>query len=456
MSDTKLPEQPSLEYLKKLAKDRLRELRRKNPQAKLTAAQLAVAREHGFPSWRALKAEVERRTSGDVGRFFEACASGDVPTLRTLLAGDPNLVRVANPRIQYGGWTGLHEAAKAGHLSVVRVLLEHGADPNAREAGDHTYPLHWAAAHRHLEIVRALLDAGGDVHGTGDDHELDVIGWGTFFHDPNGGAPGDKPEIAALLVERGARHHIFSAISVGDLNLVRSVVEANPKALDRRMSRFEKGATPLHFAVIRKRHDLLNLLIELGADLEAKDLNGLTVLETALLSGDREAADRLEAAGAKKPKGLFAEAVRSRMAGLADSVRRLSPMIFAPDVAAALEWYKSIGFKELARYGDDGLVNFGIIGFGKTDIMINMHGKRGNHDVTLWFETDRVDDMYSLLKRRQIEAGRFGAGQPNAIDFIEHINDAFYGARQFGIRDLNGYGLYFYKQLRKNSGAETV
>src|SRR5690242_17575801 len=140
MSDSKLPEQPSLEYLKKLAKDRLRALRRKSPQAKLTAAQLAVAREHGFPSWRALKAEVERRTSGDVGRFFEACATGDIPTVRTLLAGDPNLVRVANPRIQYGGWTGLHEAAKAGHLNVVRALLEHGADPNAREAGDHTYP----------------------------------------------------------------------------------------------------------------------------------------------------------------------------------------------------------------------------------------------------------------------------------------------------------------------------
>ena len=49
-----LPERPNLEYLKKLAKDRLPALRRANPAAKLADAQLAVAREHGFaPAARA-------------------------------------------------------------------------------------------------------------------------------------------------------------------------------------------------------------------------------------------------------------------------------------------------------------------------------------------------------------------------------------------------------------------
>ena len=62
MPSSGLPEHPSLEYLKKLAKERLEELRRADPAARLAAAQLAVAREHGFQSWRALKAEVDRRT----------------------------------------------------------------------------------------------------------------------------------------------------------------------------------------------------------------------------------------------------------------------------------------------------------------------------------------------------------------------------------------------------------
>jgi ankyrin repeat protein len=54
-----------------------------------------------------------------------------------------------------------------------------GADLNARDTGDNAYPLHFAAANGHLDVVRALLDAGGDVHGVGDVHEADVIGWVT-------------------------------------------------------------------------------------------------------------------------------------------------------------------------------------------------------------------------------------------------------------------------------------
>jgi ankyrin repeat protein len=273
MSDSKLPERASLEYLKKLAKDRLHELRQTDPHTKLAAALLAVARDHGFPSWRALKIEVEQRQTTTAAVFFDACAKGDIAVLRDLFAQDPSLVNLTNPAAQHSGWTGLHTAAQRGKLDVVRLLLQHGADPNAREAGDNTYPLHWAAAARHVETARALLDAGTDVHGFGDLHELDAIGWATFFHAPDG-APGDHPEVASLLLERGARHHIFSAISVGDLDLIQHVVEQNADALSRRMSRFEHGRTPLHLAIIRKRYDILDLLIELGADLEAEDANG--------------------------------------------------------------------------------------------------------------------------------------------------------------------------------------
>lgn len=66
MSNSQLPERASLEYLKKLAKDRLRELRRSDPEAKLATALLSVARDYGFPSWRALKDEVERRRADDL------------------------------------------------------------------------------------------------------------------------------------------------------------------------------------------------------------------------------------------------------------------------------------------------------------------------------------------------------------------------------------------------------
>jgi len=303
MSNSKLPARVSLEYLKKLAKDRLQGLRQADPHTKLATALLAVARDHGFSSWRALKAEVEQRQTENATLFIEACAKGDVEALRGLLANDPGLVRVGRPNSRYRGWTGLHAAAQAGHVDTVLVLLDHGADPNAREEGDNTYPLHWAAAQGHLEAVRALLDAGGDVHGFGDDHELDVIGWATFYYAPDR-AQGDNPEVVSLLVQRGAHHHIFSAISVGDLDLIRKLVEENPEVLDRRMSRFEQGQTPLHFAISRQRYDILDLLIELGADLEGEDKNSHTALAAAMLRGDREAMSRLHAAGAKQPKPI--------------------------------------------------------------------------------------------------------------------------------------------------------
>lgn len=151
MSNSQLPERASIEYLKKLAKDRLRELRQADPHAKLATALRAVAQDHGFSSWRALKAEVDRRHKKNTDAYFEACAKGNVDALRDMLAADPSLVRLSDPSAQHRGWTGLHAAARNGHVGVVRLLLDHGANPNAREAGDNTYPLHWAAANRQLD-----------------------------------------------------------------------------------------------------------------------------------------------------------------------------------------------------------------------------------------------------------------------------------------------------------------
>jgi ankyrin repeat protein len=161
----------------------------------------------------------------------------------------------------------LFEAAKAGDSGTVEALLRDGVDVNAREPEDHTYALHWAAAAGHLEIVRLLVDAGGDVHGDGDDHALGVIGWATCWEPA-------QPEIAEFLVSRGARHHIFSALALGLDDRVRAIVAEDPSALNRRMTRNEDHRLPLHFAVDRGRADMVELLIELGADPLGVDGNG--------------------------------------------------------------------------------------------------------------------------------------------------------------------------------------
>lgn len=332
------------------------------------------------------------------------------------------------------GWTDLHTAAKAGDLDAVRTLLAGGADPDAREAGDNTTPLHWAAAAKHVEIARALLDAGADVHGIGDVHELDVIGWATVYEQPDKNPAG----IASLLVERGARHHVFSAIALGDRDLIRRVVADDPKALDRRLSRFEHRQTPLHFAIDRKRYDMLDLLIELGADLEATDASGQTALAVALGRGDQDAVSRLKAAGASPPALIDPVAFKAGMAALATSTTKLVAGLNVTDVAATLDWYTSIGFTEVGRYEDGGVVNWGMVSFGSAEIMLGMMGTPGPKGVSVWLYTDAVDQLYTLLKARQLSDPQAG------IVFDEELYEPFYGGRQFSLRDPNGYGLVFY------------
>lgn len=451
MPSSDLPERASLEYLKKLAKEGLRELRRTDPRARLAAAQLAVARDYGFSSWRALKAVVDRRRSPTASAFFAACAAGDVEALGRLLDTDPDLVRARNEH----GATGLHVAVR--HPDAVGLLLARGADPNARDVGDNALPLHFAAGGAPLESVRALLNAGSDVQGAGDLHKMDVIGWATVFAEA-------RPDVVDLLVARGARHHVFSAIALGDVHLLRRVVANDPEALERRLSRFEQEQTALHYVIAPAdglvgglfrtgdHYRTLGTLIELGADLEARDAQGRTPLAVAMLRGDREAMRLLHAAGAKPPehREIRQEAPRD----LAASVRKLTPMLGVPDLEATVAWYRSIGFELAGSHGEGGKMDWASVRLGNAEIMFVPSSdpwRERTSALSLWLETDRIDDLYALLKERQLEYARAElAGEATttpALNFTADLYTAFYGQREFGIRDPNGLELMFAQPL---------
>lgn len=249
---------PNLEWLRKQAKRHLDELRKTDPQAKLADAQLAIARQNGFPSWRALKAHSDSLSVE--GQLFVAARRGDVQTLSGLLDQHPETLQARDEPYE---WTLLHAAAGEGQLAVVDLLLRRGLDPNAREKGDNTYAMHWAAAAGKLDVVRRLADAGGDVIGHGDDHEMEIIGWATCW---DGTDDADHRAVVEFLLSRGARHHMFSAIAGNLGDEVRRLVASNPAALASRMSRNENHQTPLHFAVGHNRPQMVPLLLELGAD----------------------------------------------------------------------------------------------------------------------------------------------------------------------------------------------
>ena len=283
MSDEKrasLPDDASLEWLRKHAKKRLRELRDTIPDAKLADAQLAVAREYGFPSWRALKAHID--TLSVEGQLFAAARSGDLTTLRRILDQDP---RLRDVRAKPYDHSLLHAAAQHGHLEIVRHLIGLGIDVNYREKGDNTVAMHWAAATGNLAVVRALADAGSDVVGKGDDHAMEIIGWACMWD----GADDDAHRaVVDFLLSRGAKHHIFSAIAMNLADEVRRIVRENPKALEQRRSHNESFETVLHYAVGQGNRAMVELLIELGADYNAHNEQGYTAAINAMTLGADE------------------------------------------------------------------------------------------------------------------------------------------------------------------------
>jgi len=95
---------------------------------------------------------------------FEAAALGRTDRLEELLAADPGLARVRSA----DGFTALHYPAffgrgDAGEAS--RALLAAGADVNAPSANDFAVlPIHSAVAGGHDDVVAVLIDAGADVN----------------------------------------------------------------------------------------------------------------------------------------------------------------------------------------------------------------------------------------------------------------------------------------------------
>ena len=109
-----------------------------------------------------------------------------------LRAGNRELVEKSGPD---GG--SLHLLAKRGDARAVNLLLDHGANLNARwpHWDAEVTPLHLAASQGHADVVRLLLAAGADPSIRDSKHDSDAIGWAEFFR---------QPEIVQILKNHAA------------------------------------------------------------------------------------------------------------------------------------------------------------------------------------------------------------------------------------------------------------
>src|SRR5262249_14661289 len=241
-----LPARPSLDWLRKTAKQRLRDIRADDPEAKLADAQLALAREYGFRSWRALKAEVDRLQSATstndevVAAFLRAVGAGEIDAVRSTLAATSQLVNAVGPHPYWGGRPqALHVAIQTNRRDLFAQLLAAGADgTGSNEPYDHWSPLmlpvHW-----------------------------------------------NQPDMRRVLIERGAAIGVIEALMLGDDTLVEQFLRLGKSALP---TSDPNDGSILAFA---RTPFAIDRLLELGVPTDRKDRWGATPIEAMSRLGPR-------------------------------------------------------------------------------------------------------------------------------------------------------------------------
>ena len=162
------------------------------------------------------------------------------------------------------GMTPLHSAATQGDNMLVRYLVQHGAKKDAQSLAKRRTPLHCAALFGKVEVVESLIDAGCDIEAKDYESETALF---TACWSPK---PGDY-QCVKLLLERGAKLEVRRSDKPGP------------------GMRWHDGETVLHVAARFDLGDVVELLLEKGADAYARNRLGETAMDLAVFHGKKKA-----------------------------------------------------------------------------------------------------------------------------------------------------------------------
>jgi len=158
----------------------------------------------------------------------------------------------------------LHVASHNGHLPIVQLLVERGADKNQVATQSGFTPLLHALAQKALPVAQYLLEQGADPHQAGGDGEgltplhltaregmVDQVGY--FLR-----APGSNVDVATTETGMTALH---LASFRGHLPVVRLLLE---KGADKDLGSGKVGGTAMFWAVVGRHMDVLMHLLEVA------------------------------------------------------------------------------------------------------------------------------------------------------------------------------------------------
>ena len=271
-----------------------------------------------FRGWRDVPADAKAtpreviahlRKRGAACDICTASYIGDIAQVTKLLAEDPTLANRPSPYITYYPCSGnpLRNAAGAGHLEIVQLLLAHGADPNLRVEGIAPLgqALHEAVCNRHHAIVELLLAHGAHPN-VPVESSADTL---------SAAIRNNDPEMVTLLASRGAARSLEILAYYGDIVPAAAMLAANPKlANDPGALRCaaEEGQEPMVRLLLHHRPQLAKqvgvggktpaiteLLFAHGMNPNHRDWLGVTPLHRFARRGDVPNAELFLARGAR-------------------------------------------------------------------------------------------------------------------------------------------------------------